>query len=364
MSEQNQSASGELMLRAFGPFADAVAIELAKAPEFVVRNLQRLAELVTRKRRGRASGYSSPRLLKKVIDEAGWADDEIVTEYLAGVLAASTDTTEADRAIFATNLVKSLSNLQLRAHFTMYANLAESADVSDSYDLRSHENRIALHVDLDIDEFLTHLGIDAPNLPSSKKRVILDHVVMGLALENLIDNNSWGYSVTEEPGNSCPVGQMNFHPSPRGAELFLWGIGADNVDQAELFTQALEIPLERRIDSIRFGDYWEQTNLVDSACQESLLSGDYVSARERVRVLQGIDSAHPSPYFYRAVLAVLEKTDEEELELMEAARKLASPEQIDAGLRTLDSVMIRNPSVRNELMDLALVLAPSHPRTS
>jgi hypothetical protein len=79
-----------LLTRALGPFADALGLELAKLPAAATRNIVRLGEAFRRKAGEADDPTVSPRLFRQIMDEATWADEEIVAEYLGGVLASST----------------------------------------------------------------------------------------------------------------------------------------------------------------------------------------------------------------------------------------------------------------------------------
>jgi hypothetical protein len=59
-----------------------------------------------------------------VLEQASWAEDDIVVEYLGGVLAgARTDDHRDDRAVVQTALISRLSSYALRLHYLVYAGI-------------------------------------------------------------------------------------------------------------------------------------------------------------------------------------------------------------------------------------------------
>lgn len=236
-----RTAPGELLLRAFGPVADAFAVELAKLPPFAVRNLERLADRLQQRRRNNQEAVS-PRLLRRVLDEGAWSEHEVVAEYLSGVLAASGSDEANDRGLGAVALVQRLSAIQLRAHYLIYRELVllSSPVRSPEYvDFRWSINRAKYHLEFPLDEFLRVLGID--DADTRKRRAILNHVVFGLTKEELVDPDNWDLVTPDwmPPGQSTE--HVSFHPTPLGSDLFLWGCGSPVVDQSLLFDPSLEL---------------------------------------------------------------------------------------------------------------------------
>ena len=235
------TAAGELLLRTFGPVADALALELAKLPPAAAANLGRLVERVRQRRRSDPEEVSS-RLLHRVLDEAAWAEHEIVTEYLSGVLASSGSGVSNDRGLGAVAQIQRLSAIQLRAHYIIYRELVSLADPvlpPLDVDLRWSANRMKYHLEFPLTEFVQILGV--ADLSPRGRRDVMNHVVLGLAKEELVDHDAWAL-VTDLWKHSTETGErVSFHPTPLGAELFLWGCASPVTDQAQLFDPGLEL---------------------------------------------------------------------------------------------------------------------------
>jgi len=69
-------------------------------------------------------GQVPPRLLKGVLDDAPFCEDEVMAEYLGGILASSwTSDTRDDRGVTHLATIKRLSTYTLRAHCILYTAL-------------------------------------------------------------------------------------------------------------------------------------------------------------------------------------------------------------------------------------------------
>ena len=66
-------------------------------------------------------GSVNPRILKSIIDEGRFCEDELTAEYFGGILASSrTDNDRDDRGVMYMNIIKGLSVYQLRLHYLFY----------------------------------------------------------------------------------------------------------------------------------------------------------------------------------------------------------------------------------------------------
>jgi hypothetical protein len=185
------------------PF-DAAADRLKKSTGDRIDDLIRRAQ---RKARGKPLGPST-RTAVKVLSEAAWNDDEIVAEYLGGVLAASDPGDDAGVSVSA--LIGRLSGVHLRLHYIVYREIRRAWPTGEPlrvYD-EPHARRAAVKIPL------ADLIAALPELPAGG----LNNAIETLRHEHLIgaewsmtpDGEEWAYRVA---------------PSGLGAELFLWGHG-------------------------------------------------------------------------------------------------------------------------------------------
>jgi len=108
--------------RVIGPAVDEIAEALRAYTAFRLRNVQRIAERAEAKqlKTGR-KGNVPPRLAHRILEEGSYCDDELMTEYLGGLLAGSRSPSgRDDRAATLCALVTSMSTLQVRAHYILY----------------------------------------------------------------------------------------------------------------------------------------------------------------------------------------------------------------------------------------------------
>ena len=71
-------------------------------------------------------GQVPPKVLKTIINEGAYSNDDVAVEYLGGVLASST--TEVDRDDRGDRLAKLIGNMsayQLRSHYLIYSTISE-----------------------------------------------------------------------------------------------------------------------------------------------------------------------------------------------------------------------------------------------
>ncbi len=116
--------SKDLVVKMLGPTADYIGAGIRDWTERRVHNVQRVfanANRMLLPGEIDRPGAIPPRVLKAVLDEAQFADDELTAEYLGGVLASSrTEIGRDDRAATYSALISRLSTYQLRLHYALY----------------------------------------------------------------------------------------------------------------------------------------------------------------------------------------------------------------------------------------------------
>jgi hypothetical protein len=115
---------GPVAERVLGPTADLLGEGLRGWTENgrsnIARVFKRADERLTDKQR--SSGSVPPKVLKAVIDEGAFCDDELAASYFGGVLASSkSEVGRDDRGAALAALVGRLSTYELRTHYLLYA---------------------------------------------------------------------------------------------------------------------------------------------------------------------------------------------------------------------------------------------------
>jgi hypothetical protein len=111
---------GKGLNRLLGPAADEAAAALARFTEYRLRNVGRVVKNAESK--SSAEEGSLPlRVAMRILEEGSYSDEELVVEYLGGVLASSrTPLGRDDRGNTKVSLVARLSTYDLRAHYIWY----------------------------------------------------------------------------------------------------------------------------------------------------------------------------------------------------------------------------------------------------
>jgi hypothetical protein len=164
----------------------------------------------------------SDRIAFKAFGEAAFNDDELIADYLGGVLAGSGVDDDSAAAVIAQ--IGRLSALQLRVHYVVYRELRRlwSGDWPNLYN--SAETGKAA-IQLTPGELSHAAGADSGEGIGSALAV--------LETEGLI-SIPWHFagSTAEDPTGATIT------PTGLGAELFLWGHGCRPIDAESLFDAA------------------------------------------------------------------------------------------------------------------------------
>jgi hypothetical protein len=157
------------------------------------------------------------RVLHKALLEGAFADDEVVADYIGGVLAASDHSDDASPIIA---LIGRLSSAQLRLHFLVYRELRRLM-LGTQTNIGSGEGRSAATMLFEADELGAAIGMTWVGLGSA---------LAVLSREGLLQT----YSLTFATKLATVV------PVNLGAELFLWGNGL-HLPPVALFDPAIRV---------------------------------------------------------------------------------------------------------------------------
>jgi hypothetical protein len=129
-SSEPKQDTEKLIARLLGPAIDEFGSALARSVAYRTRNFGRIAEKASVKAaRDEGRGIVHPRVAYSILEDGSLCDDELMAEYLGGVLAGSRSPNgRDDRAITRCRCISGMSALQTRAHFLLYREWA--GDVS------------------------------------------------------------------------------------------------------------------------------------------------------------------------------------------------------------------------------------------
>jgi hypothetical protein len=160
------------------------------------------------------------------MDEAGgpYCDDELIADYLGGVLAGSRTLPGGDdRAVSWSKIVTSLSALQVRAHYLLYREWAARLRIIGVYELGVAAGRIQATMEVSSGE-LTRLLVARSEIDPNDA---LSHGFGGLTRVGLLDD----YFL-------CNGRFVRVTPSITGLELYGWAQGLPGLSPRDFASKA------------------------------------------------------------------------------------------------------------------------------
>jgi hypothetical protein len=239
--------SAKVVEKMLGPTADYLGGGIRHWTEKRVHNVGRIFEHARIKLGSKIDGEGSvpPKVLRSVLDDGSFCDDELAAEYFGGVLASSrSEVSRDDRGASLAALVSRLTTYQIRSHFFFY-NLIKSIFDGDPPSVANNEGRQALRTYVPFSSYVLAMEFG----PKENIPVILNHVMFGLAKEDLIDQ-SFHFGPKDDMrilyGETIDEGIV-FGPSALGAELFLWAYGRGDLNIANFLDPEIQFVSETQI---------------------------------------------------------------------------------------------------------------------
>lgn len=224
-----------------GPTADYLGGELKGLVEKSQQNIGAIFKKAEEKAGPKLEGPGvvNPRVLKHVVDEGRFSEDELFAEYFGGVLAsARTDDGKDDRGVYYSNIIQSMSVYQLRMHYFLYIliwNLAKGKTI----DVNNYFGRLSMDLIVPIQVYEQTFNAS----PSDAEMSIISHAMAGLTRLDLIED-TWKFADREFlKSERLEVSDRSFFvtPSIPGLELFLWAHGKGELGLPEFLSPTLVI---------------------------------------------------------------------------------------------------------------------------
>ena len=218
--------------RVFGPTLDLIGDTLQGyvGASWPLRNIRRVVDAAAAKSAGQPDDAAPAlRASVEILRQAAVAEDEVMADYLGGVLA-SARAGGTDDAVVWTSLIGRMSSAELHVHYTIHAALREAAlvlrDALSDLSLGNSPARSVLQFFIPYDGSggLLH-ALGEVGAPETR----LDAACFGLLREDLLDRVpgcAWGQP--EEISQVWPGARdrgIVATPSVFGVSLFLWGHG-------------------------------------------------------------------------------------------------------------------------------------------
>ena len=236
-------ASKDLISKLLGPSADYLGGEIGNLVEKCNVNLGDIFTKAGRKSADSLADGSqvNPRVIKAIVNEGSFCDDDTIKEYYAGVLAASrTKDGDDDIGVSLLSVLQGLSVYQVRLHYLFYREFHRAYSAKPVH-LGDHSERTK-----------RKLFIPLPTIGGSLKisgdiEAVLVHAITGLVKHELL-GPTWQYGP--------PAGLKKYYadatewgvvlePSLSGIELFVWANGRKRMSSP---TFLLADPIDGEMD--------------------------------------------------------------------------------------------------------------------
>jgi len=242
------------LAKLLGPTAEYLGDELQEFTKKRIENVGRIFQNAENKLGDKieTTGSVPPKVLKTIINEGSYSEDEIAVEYFGGVLAsARSSLIRDDRGARVAKTLDNMSSYQLRCHYLIYSTISNLFS-GEKFSLNTWDNRSKLEIYLPWEEFVDAMDLTQEEWENPQ---ILTHTFHGLMTDSLIEKN-WAYGSKENlltmsngilidgPGIVCT-------PTANGAELFLWGFGAGNKELDYIFSKKFSSLIEGMTSCIK-----------------------------------------------------------------------------------------------------------------
>lgn len=232
-------ATSIALAKLVGPSIGEVGEVLRRWTEFRLRNVSRIAENAALKADVNEEGDVPFRVAIHILEEGSLSGDDILVEYLGGVLASSRSSVgRDDRGHALVGLTSRLSSYQLRSHCIVYTIIRRllKGGPTNVFDAEELRKEAAVFVPIGVYRAAMEFG------PDEDEDVLFWHAMGGLTKEGLLHSVKAGEDVirAEIPGFT----EEGFiaTPTPAGAELFLWAFGFGRQSLNVLLDSELPLP--------------------------------------------------------------------------------------------------------------------------
>jgi hypothetical protein len=232
-----------LILKVLGPTAEYLGEGIKSFTEKRLANLRRIFNRAAEKVDARQAlkGAVPPRILKYIVDEASYVDNELAAEYFSGLLAASkSDRPRDDRALTFLKLLTSMSNYEIRLHYILYSSFRETFLSLDDFNVTITNQALKYKVFFPAQQFIESFIIEE----GENINHILEHAIIGLANRGLIGSYCYGdKNFMKQQINCLDHEGIAASPSVLGSQLYLAVHGFQDISANKLCDSVLELVL-------------------------------------------------------------------------------------------------------------------------
>lgn len=254
----------KLIEKILGPSFEYIGNNLRQYTEKMHNNLASVFKNAGEKLGNRIneSGAVSPKVLKSILDNGAWCEEELQAEYFGGVLASSrNESPRDDRGAYYSGIITSLTAYQIRLHYLIYMEIRKLF-VGQHFNIGETSDRERMEIFI---PYTTYSDAMAFSETEKKDFVsIMQHSVWGLHNASLVDSFRYGPQdslVKHFPGIK-EEGGFILKPSQLGAELFLWAYGYGQYPANTLFDSSIAF---KEVESIVLGKAFSKLEMTESA---------------------------------------------------------------------------------------------------
>lgn len=239
--------SAKIIQKLLGPTADYIGEGIKNLAKKRLENISNIFAKSVYKLGDKIDeeGSIPPKVLMRILEEGSFCDDELSTEYFAGVLASARgNNPRDDRASYLLTKLNSLSIYQIRSHYIFYY-LIRKTYIGSKY---SFSNNDVYKMEVFIPFSTYAIAMDFNKDEMDNIEILLDHVLHGLDRESLLSNFKYGpLEYMKTSYKKATAGGILYTPTAMGAELFLWAHGRSSDKLNEILSPEKEFVFNKEI---------------------------------------------------------------------------------------------------------------------
>lgn len=251
------AVGGKLIERLLGPTADYIGLELRAWTEMRVNNVARIFKKANGKLGDNINSPGSvpPRVLKEILEEGSYCDNELMAEYYGGILASGRSPDgKDDRAVSYLKLTSGLSTYQIRLHYIAYT----------VFHRQYSGTGLRPTFEVDLEKMTTFFPVPlldkAMNLKEDEDLNIVIESSTGLDRYALLNPLVWGSSKhINQSGKDkyaerwidVDIGGMVIKPTQGGIDYYLWATGHGNLGRQNFLKPELR---NAEISEVKIGE--------------------------------------------------------------------------------------------------------------
>lgn len=240
----------DIIVKMLGPTSEYIGNQIKEWTEKKVKNTSKIFQNAEKKLGDKINeeGKVPPKVLKGILEDGAWCEEELQVEYFGGVLASSrSGISRDDRGAYFTSLISRLTTYQLRTHFLFYQSLKTSFNGAPK-NIASNEERKIMEMFIPMTTYIAAMDFvqdEVPNLTN-----IMAHSMFGLHKEDLIGQNFHygGLEYVQKHFKSATEEGIIFSPTHLGVELMMWAYGLGQKPLQEFFNTEIKFENKEEIN--------------------------------------------------------------------------------------------------------------------